>query len=351
MGYLKVSKRKFGETALLYSLTNDSGITMNVTDLGARIVDLIVPVNGEKRNIVLGFDSAEEYMEKDKYFGATIGRVAGRIKHGTFSIDQQNYQLPVDPKSGHTLHGGLESFETKLWSAATEQTSERVSVLFSYLSPAGENGFPGELKASVTYSLTNENEWIIDYQASTNQPTLYNPTNHVYFNLTGKPSQAVDEHEVFVDADKFAVVAEDTTVTGELRTVVNTPFDFRRPKKMIQVFQTNYEQNRLVNGLDHPFILNQSGFDKSQAIVSAPEKDLSIEMYTDRPAVVIFTAQFGDEGPEVRGEKMCHHGALTLETQVSPGACEFEEFGTIILYPETPYQSRTIYKINVIDDN
>lgn len=346
MECLKISKRKFGERAVLYSLTNDLGITMNVTNLGARIVDLIVPINGKERNIVLGFDSAEEYLAKDMYFGATIGRVAGRIKGGSFSIEQQNYQLPVDPQTGHTLHGGLNSFEAKLWDAKIVETSEQLSVIFSYLSPDGENGFPGELKASVTYSLTNQNEWVVDYQASTDQPTLYNPTNHVYFNLTGDASQAVAKHELFVESEQFAVVDKDTTVTGELRSVSGTPFDFRQPKKVEQVFQTNYEQNSLVNGLDHPFFLNQTGFDKPQAIITAPEKDLSVEMYTDRPAVVIFTAQFGDEGPEVRGKKMINHGGLTLETQVSPGAVEFEGFGDIVLQPGTPYQSRTIYKIN-----
>lgn len=346
MEYLKVSKRTFGKAAILYSLTNDSGITMNVTDLGARIVDLIVPVNGKKRNIVLGFDSEEEYLTKDIYFGATLGRVAGRIKHGIFSIDNQNYQLPVDPKNGHTLHGGLKGFESKLWRTEIIETNEQVSVIFSYLSPKEENGFPGELNASVTYSLTNNNEWIIDYQACTDQATLYNPTNHVYFNLTGDVSQSIDEHELFVDANKFAVVDNDTAVTGELRSVADTPFDFRRSQKMNQVFQTTYEQNNLVNGLDHPFLLNQTGFDKPQAIITAPEKDLTVEMYTDRPAVVIFTAQFGNDGPEVRGKKLVHHGGVTLETQVSPGAVEFEGFGDIVLYPKTTYQSRTVYKIN-----
>ncbi|WP_207696395.1 aldose epimerase family protein [Enterococcus sp. DIV0212c] len=345
MKVLKINKQEFGETAILYSLTNDNGLTMNVTNLGARIVDLIVPVNGEERNIVLGFESAEEYLTKDIYFGATIGRVAGRIKHGSFSLDGKSYQLPVNPENGHTLHGGTESFETKFWDAEIEETTNQVSVAFSYVSPDGENGFPGELKSCVRYSLTNENEWIIDYQAETDQPTLYNPTNHVYFNLTGDMTQSVGEHELFVDADRFAVVDEDTTVTGELRSVEETPFDFKEPKSVEQVFQTTYEQNSLVDGLDHPFMLNQTGFDAPQAVITAPEKDLTVEMYTDRPAVVIFTAQFGNNGPEVRGQKLANHGGITLETQVSPGAVEFDGFGNIELYPDAPYQSRTIFKI------
>ncbi|MEI5995320.1 aldose epimerase family protein [Candidatus Enterococcus mansonii] len=348
MKRLKLSKKNFGETAVLYSLTNDADVTMTVTDLGARIVDLIVPVDGKSRNIVLGFDSAKEYLDKDMYFGATIGRVAGRIKNGSFAIDTQNYQLPVDPKNGHTLHGGLDSFEAKMWASETKETDNSLSVIFTYTSPDGENGFPGEVKATVTYTLTNDNEWIIDYYADTDKPTLYNPTNHVYFNLSGDVTQSVDQHELFVDADRIAVVDSDTTVTGELRSVIDTPFDFRNSGKMNQVFQTTYEQNQLVNGLDHPFMLNHVGFEKPQAIITAPEKDLSVEMYTDRPAVVIFTAQFGEEGPELRGNKLVNHGGITLETQVSPGAVEFEGFGDIVLYPKTPYQSRTIYKIKEV---
>ncbi|WP_271489297.1 aldose epimerase family protein [Enterococcus sp. 5H] len=346
MKVVKISQRKFGESAILYSLTNDLGTTMNVTDLGARIVDLIVPINGEQRNIILGFDSAEEYLEKDMYFGATIGRVAGRIKKGLFTIEDQNYSLPVDRENGNILHGGPNSFEAKIWSAKTEESDDKVSVVFSYISPDGENGFPGELEAVVTYSLTNKNEWIIDYQAVADQPTLYNPTNHVYFNLTGDMSQSVGTHELFVDADRFAVVGNDTTTTGELRAVLNTPFDFNQASKLDQVFSASYEQNKLVNGLDHPFILNQTGFETPQAIITAPTKDLSVEMYTDRPAVVIFTAQFGEAGPEVRGQKLVNHGGLTLETQVSPGAVEFEGFGDIVLSPETTFNSRTIFKIN-----
>lgn len=346
MKAVKISQRKFGESAVLYSLTNDLGTTMNVTDLGARIVDLIVPINGEQRNIILGFDSAEEYLEKDMYFGATIGRVAGRIKKGLFTIEDQNYSLPVDRENGNILHGGPNSFEAKIWSAKIEESDDKVSVVFSYISPDGENGFPGKLGAVVTYSLTNKNEWIIDYQAVTDQPTLYNPTNHVYFNLTGDMSQSVGTHELFVDADRFAVVGDDTTATGELRAVLNTPFDFNQVSKLDQVFSASYEQNKLVNGLDHPFILNQTGFETPQAIITAPTKDLSVEMYTDRPAVVIFTAQFGEAGPEVRGQKLVNHGGLTLETQVSPGAVEFEGFGDIVLSPETTFNSRTIFKIN-----
>ncbi|MBO0472003.1 galactose mutarotase [Enterococcus sp. DIV0242_7C1] len=345
MEVVNITQKDFGESTILYSLTNNNGVTLCVSNLGARIVDLIVPVSGEKRNIVLGFDSAKEYIEKDLYIGATVGRVAGRIEKGQFTINDKKYQLPVDPLTGNTLHGGAKSFESRLWESRTEETEERISVIFTYESPDHEHGFPGNLKAEVIYSLTNEDEWIIDYQATTDQPTIYNPTNHVYFNLTGDVTKTVGEHSLFIDADRFAVVDEATSVTGELRNVTDTPFDFRNNTPIKQVFETDYKQNMMVNGLDHPFLLNQTGFEKPQAIVTSPKSDVSIEMYTDRPAVVVFTAQFGENSPEMRGTKMVSHGGIALETQVSPGAGVFDGFGDISLYPDRPFHSRTIYKI------
>ena len=345
MEVVKITHKDFGESALLYSLTNDHGITIRVSNLGARIVDWFVPVDGEVRNIVLGFDSAEEYIEKDLYMGATVGRVAGRIKKGQFTVNGKKYQLPVDSVSGNTLHGGEKSFESKLWKSHTEATKDKLSVAFTYESPENEHGFPGNLKAEVTYSLTNEDEWIIDYRAYTDQPTIYNPTNHVYFNLTGDVTKTIAEHSLAIAADCFAVVDETTLVTGERRNVEYTPFDFRKSAPINQVFETNYEQNKMVNGLDHPFMLNHPGFEQPQAVLVSPKKDLIIEMYTDRPAVVVFTAQFGEASPEMRGTKMISHGGIALETQVSPGAGDFTGFGDTSLYPEIPFHSRTVYKI------
>lgn len=343
---MNYTKTKFGEHSFLYSLTNDTGITLSITDFGARVVDLVVPLENEHRNIILGFDSEQEYREKDPYIGATIGRVAGRIKNGTFVLGKETYTLSVDSSMNHTLHGGPASFETKYWQAEQIQTKDRISVIFSYTSPENENGFPGKLEVRVTYSLTNQNEWLIDYEAKTDQPTVFNPTNHVYFNLTGDVTQTVAKHQLMVDADYFAVVADDTTVTGEKRDVNDTPFDFRTPKRVETVFSTEYEQNKKVNGLDHPFFLNTHGLTRPKAVITSPDQAVEVEMYTDQPAVVIFTAQFGAHTPEMRGQQLVNQGGLTLETQVSPGAIEFEDFGSICLDPGTSFHSQTRFKIN-----
>lgn len=336
---MKIESKSFGEKATLYTLKNDNDIKLEVTDYGARIVNLFVPTADGEKNIVLGFESAEEYAEKDNYIGATIGRVAGRITNGKFEIEDTHYETPQN-ENGNTLHGGPSSFETKLWTAKVEEETNEAAVVFSYISPDGENDFPGELKVEVRYSLNNDNEWKVSYTANTDKATLFNPTNHVYFNLTGDVTQSVDEHQLTLASDKFVVLGEGTLATGELRDVEGTPFDFRQSGAVKQTFETDYEQNVLVNGLDHPFMLTKSS---PQAVLTAPKGDVVIEMTTDEPTVVIFTAQLG-ETPEMRGEKMANRGGITLETQVSPGALDYG-FGDIILQPEDTFTSSTTYKI------
>lgn len=340
---MKITVKPFGKKASLYTLENDHGYRLEVTDFGARIVNFFVPTKTSERNIVLGFDSAEEYLEKDPYIGATIGRVAGRITKGQFTLEGKSYQALTQADHGNTLHGGPASFEVKYWQATTQESADEVQVIFHYLSPDGENGFPGNLGVEVTYTLTNQNEWRIDYQATTDQATLFNPTNHVYFNLTGDVTQATDEHQLTVAADRFVVVGEDTTATGEMRDVTGTPFDLRKGKVLSEVYQGDYQQTVLVNGFDHPFVLTADT--TPQATIVAPDQQLKVEMTTTEPAVVIFTAQFGEDAPIMRGEQMAHHGGITLETQVMPGAVEYEGFGNIEVAPNEGYTSSTTYKI------
>ncbi|BAK21652.1 aldose epimerase family protein [Melissococcus plutonius] len=341
---MDIRVKDFGKEEKLYSLVNNNGIILEVTTFGARIVNLYVPVETEKRNIVFGFDSTEEYQEKDTYIGSTIGRVAGRIRKGEFNIQDRWYQAAINTQEGNTLHGGPDSFETKSWTALTGQTKDRVSVEFSLTSKDGENGFPGNLQISVTYTLNNNNEWIINYKATTDQPTLFNPTNHVYFNLTGDPSQSVAEHQLMLEADQFAVVDQATLPTGEKRTVEGSPFDFRKVAPIKQAFESTNEQNKLVDGLDHPFFLNKPGTKNAKAKLIAPDKRVAVEVFTDQSAIVIFTAQLPDKWL-IHGKPLIYHGGITFETQVCPGAEEFPEFGNIDLFPGEIYESRTCYRI------
>lgn len=343
---MKINEQAFGQQAKLIVLENDNGFRLGVTDFGARIVDFWVPTASGEKNIVLGFDSAEEYQQKDCYIGATIGRVAGRITAGKFEINGVPYQAVTQPNQGNnTLHGGPNSFEEKYWSYETATHADRVEVTFSYESPDQENGFPGNLSVVVTYTLTQENEWRVSYQAKTDQATLFNPTNHVYFNLTGDVTTSVADHLLEIAADRFVVVDEQTTATGELRSVTDTPFDFQQEKQVGDVFTADYPQNRLVDGLDHPFVFREEA-ETPQVRLSSPTKDVVVEMTTTEPSVVIFTANFGENTPEMRGQKLANHGGITLETQVMPGAVEYEGFCDIILPPEAVFASTTRFKVS-----
>ena len=336
---MTITTQAFGNGATLYTLTNNQQVSLSATDLGARIVNWIIPTKeGNKKNIVLGFDNAQDYKTIDHYLGSTIGRVAGRIAKGNFIIDQQAYH--VKTQGEHTLHGGPDSFETKLWKTTIDE--DKNQLIFSYFSLDDENGFPGNLKVQVTYTLTEDNEWLIDYYANTDAPTLFNPTNHVYFNLTGDHEQTIHSHTLQLASESFAVVNPDVTVTGEKRCVEGTPFDFRKPQKLAQVFNTDYEQNKLVGGLDHPFFLEKTN--QPQAIITSPDETITVEMMTDEDAVVIFTGNFGPDKTD-GSQKIRNFTGVTLETQASPGAIEFKNFGDIILRPNQNYHSQTRFKV------
>ncbi|MFV0560956.1 MAG: aldose epimerase family protein [Enterococcus sp.] len=340
---MDIKVTSFGDNAQLYSLENDHGYKLQITNFGARIVNLFVPTSTGERNIVLGFDSAEEYLEKDAYMGATIGRVAGRIADGKFQIGAKSYKVATQ-KDHQTLHGGPHSFEEKYWDTELVQKEDAVQVLFSLTSFDEENGFPGELSAMVSYTLTNENKWKLEYQATTDQPTLYNPTNHVYFNLTGDVTQSVAEHKLTLKADRFAPIGEEHGVLGEILSVENTPFDFQTGARLTQVFDSKDPQVQRAGGLDHPFFFADS-YKGRPAVLESPDSQVRVTMASTEPAVVIFTAQFGDEPIIMHGKQLATHGGITLETQVAPGATEFKGFGNILLNPEDYYTSATTFLI------
>lgn len=327
----------------MFILKNDRGTELAVSDQGARVVSLKVMVDGKLRETILGFDSAEEYLEKDPYIGSSVGRFAGRIKHGKFSIDGDEYQVTVNPETGHNLHGGY-GFDKYTWQASEKVEQDRVSVAFTLESKAGDEGFPGNLSVTVKYSLTNENEWVIHYSATTDKATIYNPTNHVYFNLTGDPSQAIDEHTLQMNADRYVEVTGEVIPTGELVEVEGTVFDFTKGKKMSALFENVASESSGIDGLDHPFILTDEA---PQATLVSPDKKVTVEMTTDAPSVVVFTANFGDGGPEMHGQKLANHGGITMETQVAPGVTDYPEWGDVVLRPGEAFESKTVFKVLV----
>jgi aldose 1-epimerase len=339
----EIITQDFGLGYTLYTLINSRGVEVDLTDFGARLVNFKVPVAGEvtKRNIVLGYDTAEEYLGERNYYGATIGRVAGRIADASFDIDGVTYHVDVNDPEGYSLHGG--SFHEKKFEASLATANQ--SVTFTYKSSDGEEGFPGELVAKVTYKLTEDNDLVISYEAKTDAPTLYNPTNHTYFNLSGDPTHSVADDMLRMDTPYYAPLNVDGTVAGTKEDVAGTPFDFRIGKRISKaIFDTENDQINLVGGLDHPFFLNQQTLGP-QVVLTSEDKQLQLEMTTSEPSVVVFTTNV-EERPVMHGRPLVKHGGITLETQVAPSAERHPGFGNIVLNHGETYSSTTVFHIN-----
>ena len=343
---MKITKKTFGTNgAMLYTIDNEEGLSMSVTNYGARIVDLILQKNGKKQNLILGYQSADEYATKDPYIGATIGRVAGRIAKGQFVINEKQYTVSKNEES-NCLHGGPQSFEARLWETFISESEDYISVKFQLISYDGDNGFPGELEAAVTHTLTTAGEWRIDYEGTVDQPSVYNPTNHVYFNLNPKLTEEIGNHYLMVKADKFAVLNDQLLPTGELRSVKGTPFDFNQHegRQLSQGFNSEYEQNKLVNGFDHPFLLKDEEGPKIK--VTSADREITLEIDTTAPAVVIYTTNMLEKPVEMRDSFQVQHGGVTFETQLLPDAINHQGFGNIELEPNHPFTSTTVFKIS-----
>lgn len=310
---MQITKKDFGKNYQLITIENESGFHLSVTDLGARIVSL-----GRDKELILTFDSAEEYLEKDAFIGASIGRTAGRIENGRFTLDGKAYQVAIDPETGHSLHGGKPGFETKKWDYTIENGDQEASVIFTTTSPDGEHGFPGNLRVEVRHTLTNENVWRVTTKAVSDQTTLFNPTNHVYFNLTGDATQAIDEHKLWLNSDSVAVLRPDTIPTGEILNVTDTPFDFQTETTLTDLFASDFEQKNLCNGLDHPFFLKESDLNKPAATLTSPDGSVELIVSTDSSSVVIFTANFGEDGPMMQGKNSLTTAALPLKHKLLP---------------------------------
>lgn len=343
---MKLTTTKFGEKAQLYTIENHRGTVLELSDFGARIVNLSMKVDQQQRDLVLGFDSAEEYEAKDSYIGATIGRVAGRLSGGSYQLAQQMYQLPQNDGL-NCLHGGPKSVDCQIWQTSIEQREDRVTIHFRLVSRDGENGFPGNLDMTVSHTLTNEDEWHIEYQAETDAPTLFNPTNHVYFNLNQHRTEEIGSHLLSIDADVYGVLTENLIPTGELRAVQGTPFDFRGKAVAIdQGLKSDDLQNRLVDGYDHPFLLNENGIGP-QVVLMDSQQLVKVEMMTDAPAVVVYTSNMVDEPVVMKDSFQVKHGGVTLETQQLPDAINHDNFGSIVLKPDHIFRSKTVFNLSV----
>lgn len=330
-----IEVRPFGsEKATQYRLVNEAGMQVSLTNFGARIVEILLPVeeDGGLRNLTMAASSDEEYLAKDAYPGATIIPVAGRISGAQAVIKGQSYSF-TENEPGRTLHGGVNTANEQYWDAEVDEAAN--SVVFSIELADGFNGFPGNVRVTARYRLTESNALEVSYNAQSDKDTIFNPTNHVYFNLTGDVTQDIADHQVRIAAESYAPLSEDNLPLGRLEPVDGTPFDFRKGGTFAQGFTLEHPQNALVKGYDHPWILDQVA---EPVEVISPDQKVRLTVATNQPAVVIYTYNFPSE------EMAAFHGAFSLECQGLPNACNVEGFGSILLEKDQLFEHVTSYQ-------
>lgn len=327
-----------GSSVQLFTLKNANGMEVSITNYGGIVTSIKAPdKNGKIEDVVLGFDDLEQYKAGHPFFGAIAGRYANRIANGRFELNDEVYELATNNGENH-LHGGEVGFDKKVWDYKLNENENAVT--FSYLSADGEEGYPGNLDVSVTYTLTDENELKIDYHATTDKPTVVNLTNHSYFNLSGDPSQGIRDHLLTIHAGQYTPVDEGLIPTGELRSVEGTPFDFKKAEYI------GARIDSIPPGYDHNFVLNNpdEGVRKI-ATVQHEESGRVMEVYTDKPGVQLYTGNFLDGNFSDRnGNPIEQHAALCLETQHFPDSPNKPDFPSPVLNENETYQTTTIYQ-------
>jgi len=337
-----------GQPIYLYTLRNSQGVQAAITNYGGRIVSLKTPDRkGKFDDIVLGFDSLQEYLHDNPFFGALVGRYANRIANGQFTLDGVKYELARN-NGPNTLHGGLKGFDKKIWSAQAAEDKDGPELVLHYFSKDGEEGFPGDLNVTVTYTLTENNELRIDYQATTDKDTVLNLTNHSYFNLSGHAGGRILEDVAMINADKFLPTDQNLIPTGEIRSVAGTPFDFRKPTAIGARIDDKDPQLEAAKGYDQTFVLNRIGAGPSFAArVMDPHSGRVLEVLTTQPGVQFYTANHM-QGP-VRGKGGAVYGfrsAFCLETQHFPDSPNKPNFPSTELKPGERFHSITIFKFS-----
>jgi aldose 1-epimerase len=349
-----VTKEAFGTThdgksVDLYTLTNAHGIEVRAITYGGIIISLRVPdKDGKFDDVVLGYNSLEGYLAASPYFGAIIGRYGNRIAKGRFTLDGKEYTLATNDGPNH-LHGGLKGFDKVVWQAESFQSKDGVGVVFTYTSPDGEEGYPGNLKAKVTYTLTDQNELIFDYQATTDKATPVNLTQHTYFNLAGDGKRDILGHELMLNSDRFTPVDKTLIPTGEIRSVKGTPFDFTKPTAIGARINEKDEQLIFGRGYDHNFVLTRKANGLSLAArLYEPTTGRVMQVYTTEPGVQFYSGNFLDGTiTGKQGHVYKQRYGFCLETQHFPDSPNQPHFPSTVLRPGQTYHSRSVYKFSV----
>ncbi len=331
----------------LYTLKNQAGMEVCVTNFGGRIVSVMVPdKDGKMQDVVLGFDSIADYINVPSDFGASIGRYANRIAQGRITLDGETIQLPQN-NFGHCLHGGPKGWQYQVYEA---NQIDGTTLELTRISPDGDENFPGNVTAKVIYKLTDDNAIDIKYSATTDKKTVINMTNHSYFNLSGNAENPITDHLLYVNADNFTPVDSTFMTTGEIVTVKETPMDFTTPKAVGQEIDNfEYVQLKNGNGYDHNWVLNTAG-DISQVAckLTSPVTGITLEVYTNEPGVQVYSGNFLNG--TVTGKKGIvykQRAAICLETQHYPDSPNKPQWPSVVLEPGQTYNSECIFKFGV----
>lgn len=349
-----------GRQVDVYQLTNANGIELRVANYGGTILSLKTPDReGNVDDIVLGFNSLDEYLSDEyrkanPYFGAIIGRYGNRIAEGQFTLEGETYTLATNDGDNH-LHGGQQGFDRVLWQAEPFKNDEGTGLVLHYTSEDGEEGYPGRLETQVTYTLTDDDALIVDYQAETDKATPINLTQHSYFNLKGEGSDSILDHQLMLNADTFTPVSESLIPTGELQPVEGTPFDFTQATPIGERIEQDNEQLSFGGGYDHNFVLNRDNTERDDLVMAAkvwePQSGRMLEIETTEPGIQFYSGNFltGDLTGK-SGQAYPQRSGFALETQHFPDSPNQDTFPSTILEPGETYHSRTVFRFSAQDD-
>ncbi len=331
-----------------HTLVNDQGMSVSCLDYGGIITAIHTPDrNGKIENVVLGYANDEDYLDNPNFFGALIGRVAGRIEAASFSLDGKDYTLPANEENHH-LHGGVTGFHQILWETTPFQTDTAVGVTLSHVFADGDGGYPGEVAVNISYTLTNENNFSIAYQAKSDQDTIFTTTNHSYFNLSGNLKRDILHHEIEMDASHFIELDHELIPTGQILAVDNTVFDFRKAHQIIDGVHSVDQQNLVAsNGFDHYFIFDH--IKSSNVTVTDHESGRRLAVQTDQPGMVMYTSNGLDDTFELKERYSSKYLGVCLETQSSPGSLEHDSFPNILLKKDEIYHKTTTFSFRTVD--
>ncbi|MFI3292677.1 MAG: aldose epimerase family protein [Rikenellaceae bacterium] len=332
------------ETISIHTLSAGS-IEMVVTNFGGRVIKIFTPDrDGNVADIALGYNTMDEYLDNkgERFLGAMCGRVANRIAKGKFTLNGVEYSVPINSK-GQSLHGGIKGMDSVVWDVVEVTPSY---ILFRYVSPDGEEGYPGTVCVDMSYELTPDNEFIIKYSATTDKDTILNLTHHSYFNLRGEGDGEITDHIIEINSDFYLPVTDVSVPTGEILKVEGTPFDFRTPKRIGKDIDSDHEQTSVCGGYDHCWVLNNGGNVEFAAKVVEPESGRCMDVYTDQVGIQFYSGNAFDGKTISKSGKGAYlrRGSLALETQRFPDAPNWAQFPSARLNVGEKYRHTCIYK-------